>query len=88
MTEVHILYYSPSVNRFADEDWCIIHDLSKLFDLWQLKLWKKTKDHGLLRAKTGIVWKIYYLSSDEDDDIFDCIKRNRLLGAQMDRVYY
>lgn len=88
MTKVRVLYYSPSVNRFADEDWCIIHDLHKLFGVWQLDIWKKKKDHGVMTARNGQIWKLYYLSSDEDDDVYDCIKRNRLLGVQMDRVYY
>ena len=70
-SDVHILYYSPSINRFADENWCIIHNLNVLFDTWQLDRWKSTRDHGLIRAKNGDVWKLYYLSNDEEDDVFD-----------------
>ena len=33
--------------------------------------WKKTRDHGLVRAKNGDIWKLYYLSNDEEDDVFD-----------------
>lgn len=90
MSEAHILYYSPSVNRFADEDWCIVHDLHSLFDNWQLNRWKKTKQHGLVVAKNGETWKLYYLVKDEEDDTdeFDCIPWNRLCGMQMDRRCY
>ena len=86
--EVHILYYSPSVNRFADENWCIIHDLHKLFDTWQLTQWKKTRDHGLVTAKNGDTWKLYYLSRDEEDDTFDCFAWNESFGIPIDREQY
>lgn len=88
MRKARILYYSPTVNRFTDEDWCIIHDLHQLFDTWQLSQWKKTKDHGIVTAKTGETWKLYYLTEDEEDDTFDCIEWNRSFGVQMDRMSF
>ena len=87
MSDVHILYYSPTVNRFADEDWCIIHDLHQLFDTWQLNRWKRRKVDGIVVAKNGEPWKLYYLTEDEEDDTYDCIEWNRLCGAQRDRTY-
>lgn len=87
MPEVHILYYSPTVNRFADENWCIIHDLHKLFYTWQLAKWKKTFEDGILVAKNGDPWKLYFLTEDENDDTYDIIGWNIADGVQKDRIY-
>lgn len=82
------LSYVPSLNRFIDTNWCIIHDLHKFFDTWQLNQWKKTKRYGLVTAKNGEVWEISYLDPDEEEESLEVIGWNESFGIQMDRVYY
>ena len=82
------LSYVPSLNRFVDTNWCIIHDLRKFFDNWQLDQWKTTKGQGLVTAKNGEVWEISCLSPDEEEETFECIAWNESFGVHMDRLYY
>ena len=54
------LWYDPETNRFEDECGKVIHDLSHLFNTWQLDEWKKTKDYALMTDKTGELWEVFY----------------------------
>lgn len=54
------LWYDPKVNRFKDEDGRIIHELSLYFPIWQLDIWKRTKEYALLKDRNGELWEIFY----------------------------
>ena len=62
------LWYYPSINRFADEDGNILHDLHEFFDVWQLDEWKKTKDYGLMVDRKGNLCELYYLDAFDEEE--------------------
>jgi hypothetical protein len=81
------LWYDPEVNRFEDEGGFIIHDMHQYFKTWELDVWKKTKDYGLMTDKTGGLWEVFYndhgiygrcghqcLSCGHKCDIYDLVK--------------
>lgn len=82
------LLYSPSLNRFLDYDWYVVHDLHKYFDTWQLSEWKKTREFGLVADKSGEVWAFQYLVEPEEEDILEFIGWNESYGIKMDRIEY
>lgn len=82
------LYYIPSLNRFADSAWIIVHDLAKIFDTWKLDEWKRSGFHGSITDRNGDVWYLYYLKEHEEDDILELVYSNNKAGALTDRVYY
>lgn len=55
------LWYYPEINRFKDEDDTIVHDVTKLLNVWQLQGWKKTKQNGMLRDRKGNWIELYYV---------------------------
>lgn len=65
---VYSLWFYPSINRFTDDDGNVLHDLSELFDVWQLDEWKKTQDYGLLVDRNGNLCELYYPSEVEEED--------------------
>ena len=81
------LYYIPSINRFADKQWVIVHNLHSIFDVWQLDRWKETMCNGKLVDKTGAVWNLYYLDYDEESDMLENISQGQDLGMRMDRMH-
>jgi len=73
---VNAISYLPSINRFIDMNWCVVHDLYKLFNLWQLDEWKRSREYGIIIARNGEPWEVYYLSPEEENYIYDCIGYN------------
>ena len=73
----YLLLYCPSINRFIDEDGNIFHDLSDLFDVWQLDEWKKTRDYGMILDRNGNWCELYYPSNFEERDFLEGIRVNR-----------
>lgn len=73
------LWYYPGINRFADEDDNILHDLSHLFSTWELDEWKRTQEYGILIDKNGDLAEIYYQSLAAERDFLERIKGQRQL---------
>lgn len=67
--DIYTLWYYPSINRFTDDNNNILHDLSDLFDVWQLEEWKQTKDYGLLLDHKGNWCELYYPSVFEEWEV-------------------
>ena len=88
LNKPHSLFYLSSLNRFADQEWYIVHDLQKLFDLWQLDRWRRARRNSTLVSKDGVEWILYYLDEDEEDDILELVSWNQYHGIKMDRVSY
>ena len=88
MTQTLSLFYLKSINRFAEKEWCIVHDVHQLFDTWQLYEWKKKKRTDRMISKNGETWILYYLDDDEEDDILELVSWNESYGIKMDRVSY
>jgi len=81
--DIYSLWYFPSINRFTDEDGNVLHDLSNLFDVWELEEWKKTQEYGLLIDRNGKLCELFYpteleeyhfLEDLEDDVSSQCFK--------------
>ena len=83
---VYGLWYYPSINRFVDEDGHILHDLSELFDVWQLDEWKRTQDYGLLMDRKGDLCELYYPSKFEEQNFIDSIQM-ALESQQMNNLW-
>ena len=88
-----ILSYSPSLNRFVDEDSIVIHDISKLFDNWQIQEWlySEKRQYGqdsLVTAKTGDDVRLVYLTNEEEEDLFNFLDIQESYGVKVDRTYY
>ena len=60
------LFYYPDLNRFADEDGTIMHDLSDRFAVWELEEWKKTREYGILQDRNGELCELFYPEDDVD----------------------
>ena len=84
----YLLMYSPSINRFIDADWYVVHDISLIFDNWQLDKWKRSRRDAILSTKDGIEMKLYYLTDPEDEDILEFIGWNESYGIKMDMPFY
>lgn len=82
------LSYLPSINRFADLNGVIVHDLYKLFDLWQLDQWKKMRKNEILDSRDGRSYLLEYLDEDDEDDVFQLMGWNESFGIQMSRQCY
>lgn len=48
----------------------------------------KDKGPRIINCKNGDTWKLYYMSDDEEDDLFDCVSWNESFGLTMDREQY
>lgn len=88
-----VLSYSPSLNRFVDEDSIVIHDISRLFDNWQIQDWLASEkcqygQDSLVTAKTGDDVRLVYLNAEEEDDLFDFLGIQDSYGVKTDRTYY
>lgn len=82
------LSYMSQMNRFVDEDLCVVHDLHTVFDNWQLEQWKRAKRSAILVAKTGKKIKLVYLTPPEEEDMYEDLAYNDAVGAQTDRDRY
>lgn len=82
------LFYAPSFNRFIDDQWYVVHNLNRIFDVWQLDKWKKSKKDTSMQAKNGVIFKLYYLTDEEEDDMLDFICWNESYEIKMDRMDY
>lgn len=71
----YMLCYHPAINRFVDEDGMILHDLSDLFDLWELDEWKKHQSYDLMQDKKGDWAELYYLSPGDEADVMEYVAR-------------
>lgn len=85
---MNTLFYLPKLNRFADNQWYIVHDLYTLFDTWQLDEWKRNEKNTILSDKNGKKWELYYLNGYEEDDILELVCSNNEAGLKTDRVAY
>ena len=81
------LWYYPSINRFTDDDGQILHDLSDLFDVWQLEEWKRAQDYGILLDRKGDWCELYYADSFEEREFLERLQINREIGC-MNKLYY
>ena len=84
----YILYYMPSINRFVDHHWIIVHDISDIFDTWELNYWKRQQQEAILLARDGLENMIFYLTDEEDEDMLDNLGWNESYGAKVERIYY
>ena len=82
----YMLYYYPSINRFVDEEDNILHDLTDLFDVWQLDEWKRTQDYGILLDRKGDWCELYYVDSFEEREFLERLQINREIGC-MNALY-
>ena len=81
------LFYLPSINKFVDEQWIIVH-IIPAFHSWQLDQWKRSAENNILTAQNGSVWALYYLDEAEENDILEVLCRNECCGVKTDRIYY
>ena len=81
------LWYYPSINRFTDDDGQILHDLSDLFDVWQLEEWKRAQDYGILLDRKGDWCELYYVDSFEEREFLERLQINREIGC-MNKLYH
>ena len=63
---LYSLWYYPNINRFANDDGVILHELSDKFDVWELDEWKRTGDYGILMDRNGDWCELFYPSEWED----------------------
>ena len=85
----YILFYIPSLNRFMDHNWKIVHDLSDVFDAWQIQRWKRNRRDDVVRTKNeNIDMMIYYLNDEEDIEVLEYLGWNDSYGVKVDRDYY
>ena len=84
------LSYSPSLNRFVDEDGVVIYDTSALFDMWEVRDWlnSDTERDLILLTKTGEVVRLIYMNEYEEDDLFDFLGYKESYKIKTDRVYF
>ena len=84
-----ILAYVPSLNRFIDGNDMIVHDISSLFDNWQIQKWINygAKDI-IMQAKTGEMVLLVELVPEEEDQLYDYLGFQESFGMQTDRTYY
>ena len=85
-----ILSYSPSLNRFVDENGVVIHDTSTLFNMWEVRDWlnSDTERDLILLTKTGNTVRLIYMNEYEEDDLFDFLGYQESYKVKMDRVYF
>ena len=83
----YMLCYHPAINRFVDEDGMILHDLSDLFDVWELDEWKRTQDYGILLDRKGDWCELYYADSFEEREFLERLRINREIGC-MNKLYH
>ena len=81
------LWYYPSINRFTDDDGQILHDLSDLFDAWQLEEWKRAQDYDILLDRKGDWCELYYPSEVEEWEFLERLQINREIGC-MNKLYH
>ena len=85
-----ILSYSPSLNRFVDENGVVIHDTSTLFNMWEVREWlnSDTERDLILLTKTGNTVRLIYMNEYEEDDLFDFLGYQESYKVKTDRVYF
>ena len=88
MENEHKISYSPSLNRFLDCDYVVIHDLHQLFDTWQLDQWIRRQEDSIMSAKDGSQVYLEYLNEEQEDDMFDFLSYQDSYGVKTDRVRY
>ena len=84
----YVLYYVPSLNRFLDSNWVIVHDLHTLFNTWQLMVWKRNERDDLMVTRDGIEMMVYYLTDEEEDDAYAFLGHQEDFGVRTDRLSY
>ena len=83
-----ILYYLPSLNRFADHNGIIVHDLHRLFDTWQLAVWKREKQDSVMVARDGREMMLYYMVGPEEEEMLYFLAYDEYAGVKTDRACY
>jgi hypothetical protein len=83
-----VLFYIPSLNRFMDHQWIIVHDIYSLFSMWQINEWLQYRRDGWLTTKSGTGMMLYYLNEEEDDDMMAFFSSNESFGVKVDRMRY
>lgn len=66
--ESSILWFYPEINRFTDDYGQPIHNLSHLFDLWEIEQWKRTKQSAMKRDRKGIWRELCYPDEFENKE--------------------
>ena len=84
----YILFYIPSLNRFMDHEWMVVHDLSPIFNAWELERWKRSRRDDILFTKDGVQMMIYYLNEEENEDVLEYLGWNDSYGVKVDRDFY
>jgi len=82
----YMLWYYPSINRFADEDGNILHDLSDLFDVWELDKWKKTQNYDFILDHKGDWCELCYPSDFEEANFLEFIQM-KFESQKMNEMY-
>jgi hypothetical protein len=82
------LFYLPTINKFADNEWDIVHSLNQIFRTWELDQWKRRGQDSTLLSRNGTVWHLYYLGASEENEILELIHWNMYHGIKMDRANY
>ncbi len=88
LNKPNTLFYLPLVNRFADNEWYIVHTLNSIFNTWQLDEYKKEKKDNTILDKKGVPWLIYYLDKPSENDICELIAWNESFEICMTREEY
>lgn len=85
-----ILYYSPYLNRFSDEDGVVINDTSNLFDMWEVRNWlnSNTERDLILLTKNGNSVRLIYMNEYEEEDLLIFLDYQESYEIKTDRVYF
>ena len=67
----NLFLYLPSLNRFVDTDWKVVHDMSDLFSVWELQIWKRNKEDAILTDADGVEYCLYFLTGPEEEEVLD-----------------
>lgn len=65
----NVLFFYPSINRFADENGNVLDDLHSYFSTIQLDLWKKQKKSSYMIDRRGEICALYYPDSETEEQL-------------------
>ena len=71
-----------------DHEWMVVHDLSPIFNTWELERWKRSRRDDILFTKDGMQMMIYYLNEEENEDVLEYLGWNDSFGVKADRDFY
>jgi uncharacterized protein YerC len=83
------LSYSPFLNRFIDDDDIVIHDISSLFDHWQIQKWvNEGAIDTTIQSRTGEWFFLTCLNQHEESHLLDYYCFQESFGFKTDRASY